>query len=173
MVPKGVEAMVLTLHEQIVGSWKLVSYRLITRRTGEVIFPLGARPLGFILYTQDGYMSAQLMRPDRPNFVSGDWREGTFGEYREQVRGYLAYSGPYDVDEATQTLHHSMVVSLFPNWVGQIQPRGARIVGDQLTLSTDNPVPLGGEMYSAHLMWQRALRRSFPLQADTDIFSER
>jgi hypothetical protein len=33
---------------------------------GEVVRPYGEHPLGLIMYTADGYMSAQITTPDRP-----------------------------------------------------------------------------------------------------------
>ena len=45
---------------------------------------------------------------------------------------YLAYSGPYYVDEARRTVEHEMAVSLFPNWKGQRQLRIPELDGDTL-----------------------------------------
>ena len=39
--------------------------------------------MGIIMYTPDGYMSAQLMRPGRRPVASGDWFDGTDEEYSE------------------------------------------------------------------------------------------
>jgi len=53
---------------------------------------------------------------------------------------YIAYSGPFHVDEEKQTLSHSMFVPLFPNWIGQTQPRAVEIDGDTLHLGTTAPI---------------------------------
>jgi hypothetical protein len=118
--------------------------------------PLGERPKGIIMYTPDGYMSAQLMRPERRPFASGDWFDGTEEEYREEASTYIAYSGPFHVDEEKRTLTHSMLVSLFPNWTGQTQPRVVKIEGDKLFLSTESPLKSGGKIVMSYLQWQRA-----------------
>lgn len=47
-----------------------------------------------IMYTPDGYMSAQLERPGRPAFASGDWFTGTTVEIKEEAAGYIAYCPP-------------------------------------------------------------------------------
>lgn len=112
--------------------------------------------MGMILYTPDGYMSAQLMRPERRSFASGDWFDGTAEEYQEEASTYIAYSGSFQVDEQKQTLTHSMFVSLFPNWVGQTQPRDVKIDGDILYLSTESPIKSGGKMVMSYLQWRRA-----------------
>jgi hypothetical protein len=54
----------------------------------------GERPKGIIMYTPDGYMSAQLMRPERRPFASGDWFDGTDEEYREEASTYIAFRVP-------------------------------------------------------------------------------
>jgi Lipocalin-like domain len=75
-------------------------------------------------------MSAQLSKPDRPNFASGDWFTGTAEDYQSEASSYIAYSGPFHVDQTNQTLTHSMFVSLFPDWTGQTQPRRVKLDGD-------------------------------------------
>jgi hypothetical protein len=118
---------------------------------------MGEEPQGIIMYTPDGYMSAQLMHPGRPKFASGDWFRGTDEEIKEEALGYIAYSGPFHTDEVKQTLTHSMFVSLFPNWLGQTQPRVVKIEGDVLRLSTAMPIMSGGKNVNSHLVWRRAL----------------
>ena len=51
-----------SLREQLVGAWTLSSCVERDIETGVENHPLGERPLGLILYTPDGYMSAQLQR---------------------------------------------------------------------------------------------------------------
>jgi hypothetical protein len=110
------------LRDRLIGAWKLVSY--VEKPVDAAPFhPMSEKPTGINMYTPDGYMSAQLMRPKRRPFASGDWFDGTEEEYREETSGYIAYSGPFQVDEEKQTLTHTMFVSLFPNWIGQTQPR--------------------------------------------------
>ena len=53
----------LGIREQLVGCWRLVGYSVTAAEGGETDRPLGNSPLGTILYTPDGYMSAQLSRP--------------------------------------------------------------------------------------------------------------
>jgi hypothetical protein len=67
--------------------------------TGVEDHPFGEHPLGFILYTPDGYMSAQLQCPDRTRFAGGDLRRATGEEYTKAGSSCLAYSGRYFVDE--------------------------------------------------------------------------
>ena len=96
------------------------------------------------------------MRPGRRPVASGDWFDGTDEEYRKEASTYIAYSGPFHVDEEKKTLTHSMFVSLFPNWTGQTQPRVVRIDGDTLHLSTEAPIRPAGKAVMSHLQWSRA-----------------
>jgi hypothetical protein len=145
-----------SLRQQLIGAWKLVSYVETPVDGSPKRYPIGEKGQGIIMYTPDGYMSAQLMKPGRRNFASGDWFKGTSEEYAEEGSGYIAYSGPFHVDEAKQTLTHSMDVSLFPGWLGQTQPRVVKIEGKYLHLSTAAPFPSGGTMVAAALIWERA-----------------
>jgi hypothetical protein len=51
-----------------------------------------------------------------------------------------------------------MFISLFPNWIGQTQPRVVRIDGDFLIITTDGPVESGGKMVNPCLRWKRAVK---------------
>jgi hypothetical protein len=140
----------------ILGAWELVSYVTGDGR-GRQVHPLGADATGLILYTDDGYMSAQLMRAGRPMFDHPDPSGGTSDQTRAAAEGYLAYSGPFDVDEATGELHHAVTVSLLPNWLGIRQIRKGHLAGDELTLSLTSLE--GGAETSSTLVWRRAAAR--------------
>lgn len=148
--------MTRSLSEQLIGSWKLVSYVEETVEGSEISYPLGEHPQGIIMYTPDGYTSAQLSRSDRAEFESGDWFDGTPEEYQEEASSYIAYSGPFHVDEENETLTHSMDVSLFPNWTGRTQPREVKLEGDLLHLGTVTPIRSAGETVNSRLTWRRA-----------------
>jgi hypothetical protein len=145
-----------TLRDQLIGAWKLVSYVEKPIDGSPPFHPMGETPMGIIMYTPDGYMSAQLMRPNRRPFASGDWFKGTTSEYEEEATTYIAYSGPFHVDEEKKALTHSMFVSLFPNWIGQTQPREVTIEGDVLHLASVTPVQSCGKTVMSHLQWKRA-----------------
>jgi len=146
------------LRDRLVGAWKLVSCVEEPVDGSAHSFPLGQNPVGIIMYTSDGYMSAQLMAANRVVFASGDWFDGTADEYRYQASTYIAYSGPFSAEEEKRILTHSMFVSLFPNWTGQVQTRVVEVDGDILHLSTASPIKSAGKIVMAHLRWRRAER---------------
>ncbi len=145
-----------SLREQLVGAWTLRSCVERDIETGAENHPLGERPLGLILYTPDGYMSAQLQRPERPPFAEGDLLRATPEEYAAAGSSYVAYSGRFFVDEGKKSLSHEMAVSFFPNWVGQRQVRLVELNGEHLQLSTDGPQRSGGVLKTVTLSWRRA-----------------
>jgi Lipocalin-like domain len=145
-----------SLRETLIGAWQLVACVETDVETGEIFLPMGPHPQGFILYTPDGYMSAQLSSPDRADFASGDMYRGTPEDYVAAGTSYLAYSGRYRVDEARRTIEHGMAVSLFPNWQGQRQLRIPALDGDTLVLATDRPTLFAGSLKTARITWRRA-----------------
>jgi hypothetical protein len=93
-----------SLREQLVGAWALSSFVERDIQTGVENHPFGKRPLGLILYTPDGYVSAQLQRPERPPFADGDILRATPEEYAAAGSSYVAYSGRFFVDEGKKSL---------------------------------------------------------------------
>jgi hypothetical protein len=143
------------LHDDVLGTWELVSYTEGDNHGGPITYPLGPDALGLIMYTSDGYMSAQIMRPDRPAFDRPETGGGTPEQAEAAAVGYLAYSGPFTVDEYTGVLHHQPRVSLLPNWLNHTQIRHSTLDGDHLTLSAITEAPDGSETIST-LLWKRA-----------------
>jgi Lipocalin-like domain len=131
----------LKIRDRLVGGWRLMGYEVTA--DGKTDHPLGENPRGAILYTPDGYMSAQLAGP---------------GPYKDDDRPdayYIAYSGPYDVDETSHTVNHHVQVSVIPSWLGTTQHRHARFDGpDKLTLSVSEP-GAGGVTITQTISWAR------------------
>jgi Lipocalin-like domain len=145
-----------SLREQLVGAWALTGCVERDIETGVESHPLGERPLGLILYTADGYVSAQLQCRERRPFADGDLLRATPEEYAAAGSSYIAYSGRFFVDEDKKSLCHEMAVSFFPNWFGQRQVRLVEVNGETLRLSTDGPQRLNGALKTATLTWRRA-----------------
>ncbi|MCZ0716832.1 lipocalin-like domain-containing protein [Aerococcus kribbianus] len=137
----------MSLREQMIGTWKLISYQS-EDESGNTIYPFGEDARGFIMYNPDGYMSAQLTKVGRPAYASGDIHTGTTEEMATAAHGYMAYSGRFELDEEKGEVTHHMDVSMNPTWEGQAQPRLATIEGDKLTV-------INGERPEDKLIWQR------------------
>lgn len=141
--------MAKSFREALIGAWKLQDYYIEDKVDPEKRFyPLGKDVTGFILYTPDGYVSAQMMAAGRPPYASGRLHTGTMEEMAQAAKGYMAYSGQYEVDESTSTCYHHMQVSMNPTWEGQTQKRFVTMENDTITITNENN--------KAVLVWKRA-----------------
>jgi hypothetical protein len=143
-----------TLSSRLIGVWGLVSY--VDEQDGrENRYPLGTKPEGFLIYTPEGFVSAQLMKPGRRMFHSHDWHEGTPEEYQESGRGYIAYCGRYEVDEENRTVAHLPSVALLPNLIGGRHLRTVTLCEGTLTLYASG-VPAENEpSVISRLQWRK------------------
>lgn len=129
---------------RLLGAWNLVSYVEVDAM-GAVTEPVGARPLGSIIYADDGRMSAQIMNeqwsPDASNVANGY---------------FVAYSGRFTVDEATKVVSHLVEVSAIPSWMATLQQRAMEFNADgTLSLSSLAPVQTIAGTKMARLVWAR------------------
>jgi hypothetical protein len=143
------------LRTNLIGAWALQSYEARSVDGSDVIYPLGVDPRGIIMYTPDGYMSAQLMRSGRPRFSGDDMQLAPEHELAAAASGYLTYAGPYNVVRDGLIAHH-VEVSLLPNWIGGTQYRAARLSGSVLELSPPEPLLIDGQHRNLRLVWHRA-----------------
>ncbi|MEA4822457.1 MAG: lipocalin-like domain-containing protein [Erysipelotrichales bacterium] len=135
-----------TLRDTLIGTWKLIEFSA-KDKDGNKYYPAGENAKGFIMYTPDGYMSAQIMTPGRKPYVSKDMFVGTTQEMAEAAKGYMAYSGKFDVEELTSSIRHHMEVSMNPTWLDQVQVRNIKVQGNRIIITT--------EINTAYLIWER------------------
>lgn len=139
--------------EKFTGTWRLVSNEF-RQSDGQLTYPYGRDAIGLAMFGADGCFSAQIMRPDRPTFASGDNRKGTPVEIKAAYEGFFAYYGVYEVNQEERTVTLHVEGSLFPNWVGSAQQRFFEFSGNRVTLST-LPILLGGQQVIGVLTWER------------------
>lgn len=141
------------LMKQLAGVWRLQSSEF--RATGgEVLYPFGDDAFGVVVFSESGYMSAQIMRRGRPGFASGDQATGTPEEINAAFHGYIAYCGPCELDLQRQTVTTRVEGSLYPNWVGGQQLRFYQLIDDRLVLKT-TPIVYGDREFTGVLTWKR------------------
>jgi hypothetical protein len=141
--------------EDLIGTWRLVAYTAQDDRGGDLHHPLGPDADGFLMYTEDGYMSVQMMRRDRIAYDMPDIDGGSEHQTASAAAGYLAYSGPFGID-ASGAVHHIVDVSLLPNWLGGVQLRQPSLHAGQLTMRATYAV--GPVLIDSVLTWRRAVR---------------
>jgi hypothetical protein len=139
----------------IIGAWELVSFE-IRKENGEVIYPFGDDAQGFIIYTEPGRFSVQLMRTNRPRFASGDQMKGTVEEIEASYKGCISYYGSFEVDHEGNFVVHHVEGSLFPNWEGQDLKRYFDLsVSNRLKLTTPPTLWGGSGEIVGILEWER------------------
>lgn len=144
------------LRRKLIGAWKLVSYEARGAGEEDAVYPLGREPAGLIIYTPEGFMSAQLMLPDRRPYTDGDPHKASDKEFATAASGYTGYAGSYKVLDDGHTVVHQATVSLMPNWVGVDQYRVVRFEEDRIELSPGEPIMIQGKLRNARIAWRRA-----------------
>ncbi|WP_237152059.1 lipocalin-like domain-containing protein [Oryzibacter oryziterrae] len=143
-----------TYSSWLVGTWMMESFTT-TDDKGVVADAMGPGALGVISYSADGWMSVQIMRPDRKPYDHPDLSGGTPEQTIEAARTFFAYAGPYDVDEANGIVYHNLQFSLMPNWLGGRQKRYIAAEGDDILVLSGDPVLINGKTQVTHLRWKR------------------
>jgi hypothetical protein len=138
------------IRSKLIGAWQLVSYHVCTP-SGETHYPYGEKPVGLLLYTDTGYMSAQIMKPERAR----QHRPGTESadELKSSFNGYIAYFGTYTVSDDSKIVTHHVEGSLH-TWILQTaQERFINLNGTKLVLSTE--LQIGLKTRRHEITWER------------------
>ena len=138
-----------SVKEALVGRWTMISSEGVTK-DGKTFHPFGDDPKGCIIYTENGYMSAHLMRPNRPHLPVDTFQEISPYKFVESIKGYFSYFGTYTIQEEETTVTHHVEGAIHPNWVGTTQVRSYQFEGDHLTLSADLPTS------TQTVVWEKA-----------------
>lgn len=128
------------VRQNLIGTWSLVEYKAMHKDA--IIHPMGPNAQGFLMYSPDGFVSAQLMQPGAPDFSDADLGGGTKEELSEAMKRYLAYCGRYELYETDGDVlvKHHMSVCTFPNWLGTTNDRVVKLYGDMLEINTAETV---------------------------------
>jgi hypothetical protein len=136
------------LRQKLIGAWKLESYIAYPTPESAVqrpTHPMTPRVTGFIMYTPDGYMSAQMLIPGQQSFKRG---EGEEPQWAEAGKRFFAYAGPYYITNEgpgrEETLRHTFQVCNLPGWIGDIQIRTHKFEedGQVLVLGSEEPTEI-------------------------------
>jgi len=120
------------LKQQIIGTWQVVS--AVNDVNGQKVEPLGPHPMGYFVFTSDGHLSTNIVKPGLPKFASNNRLTGTAEENKAVVQGNISTFGTYTVDSENSITFH-ITGSSYPNFTGTTQKRGIEITGDQLKWS--------------------------------------
>ena len=135
-----------TLRERLTGAWEMLEYyAYLPDNPEDRYYPMGPDCGGMIMYSSDGYMSAQLITPGQRPFT-----EGTDADWATVGRSYIAYTGAFYLDETGDAkgpfLYHQMQSANIPRLLGDIQRRLMKITEENgvkiLTLAPDGPMKI-------------------------------
>jgi len=140
------------IHNDFVGTWRLVSTEFRSEDGSPAESPYGNTPQGILIYDAHGNMAAQLAQGQRQPFATADRKAGSDEQTRAAFESYQAYYGRYQVDESERVVIHTVTQSLLPNWVGTEQRRYYTLEGAKLILRTP-PMMVGGQTISGTLTW--------------------
>jgi hypothetical protein len=139
--------------QQLLGTWKLVSYVGEEMSSGTRADVMGPRPSGYINYGRDGRMIVIIVGSDRKKPVGP---VATQEEAQALIRSMLAYAGTYTVDSGAETVTHHVDVSWDQSRNGESHVRTYRLDGDRLTLTTQpSNDPATGRKTVRTLVWER------------------
>jgi hypothetical protein len=137
--------------EDIAGTYKLVSDTRKVLDTGEVSYPYGKHPAGYIMYGKDGRMLVLVLGDDRPRPASVE--KATSEQQAALFRSMLAYGGTYKYDG--KRVEHHIDLSWNELWTGTTAIRDVRKEGDKLIYTTA-PLSRDGKMsVAATLIWEK------------------
>jgi hypothetical protein len=158
----------------LIGSWRLERWE--ARADGAFKnFPFGPQAQGFLVYADDGWMSAVLSFPKeaRPPFGKPNLRLGSIEERAAAADTYVSYAGRWRLVETQRgaQVHHDVECALLPNWVGLRLVRDAAWdeVGEtrRLVLSTEPETTKSGAAIVNVLIWRRAEAQPSAVQTST------
>lgn len=137
----------------ICGVWKLVSYTIFVEKTNQVMSLFDEKALGYLIYTQCGFMSVHLMSSERSRSNS------KLQEQIEVAEKYGGYTGRYEVHGNLVT--HYPEISSVISYLQTPQTREFKIIGNRLHLEYSHPLEeytlLSENLMMAHstVIWQR------------------
>jgi len=156
-----------SVRSQLIGAWELASYTSQNvDDPSDTTYPMTENCTGIIMYTPDGYMSAQMQIPGRTPFAANSDSEGGGGPKQPPgaAEGFFAYTGRFYLDEESgdqeePILMHQMQISSYMDWLGNTQRRVMRFTeeGGQkyLNLGPEKASVVGGTSRMSALKWRR------------------
>lgn len=151
-----------TLHERLQGTWRLESYvshpapnSTIQRLT----YPMTKSVAGLLIYSSDGYMSAQLQIPGSQKEKANSFVSES--QWAELAKRSFSYSGPFYISNEgpgrEEVLRHSFELCILPDRVGQVEIRSWKFDedGKVLVLGGEETVVMKGDERIPVLRWRR------------------
>jgi hypothetical protein len=136
---------------RFIGAWRLVSW---TQRLADGTTRPDPRNVGYIIYTDVGYMCYSSMAANRPRWASDNTPTGTEAVATMGVP-FNAYCARVEVRADEGFVLHHVEVDKSPNMIGRTRKRWFTFQGaDRLALRMD-PSELASPVVESTLLWER------------------
>ncbi|MGB9978912.1 lipocalin-like domain-containing protein [Methanobacterium sp.] len=139
------------MKSQITGTWKLKSFESRSE-DGDIFYPFGENPKGFLMYDISGYMSGMISRGDRSNLSVKNFNNMDESEKASLSDGFIGYSGKYEILD-DKIIHH-VEISFIPNWIGKPLDRFYQFENDDLVLTT-SPERFNNKKFVHYIVWKK------------------
>ncbi len=139
------------MKSEITGTWKLKSFESRSK-DGDVFYPFGENPKGFLMYGKSGYMSGMISRADRSNLSVKNEINMDESEKSSISEGFIGYSGKYEILD-DKIIHH-VEMSFIPNWIGKPLDRFYSFENDDLVLTTP-PEVFNNKKFVHYIVWEK------------------
>ena len=141
--------------QMIVGTWRMVGAQTqAVDGSGEITYPRGLHPSGYIIYDENGMMYVQIMNSDEVRPPKAGPRQLSMADQAKAFSSYTAYFGRYSIDEEEGSVIHDPQGNTNPRLVGDVRKRFLEITADTLELNTFNTGADGVERITRR-MWER------------------
>ncbi|MEZ5499575.1 MAG: lipocalin-like domain-containing protein [Steroidobacteraceae bacterium] len=137
---------------RIIGAWLLEDWQILTAEEAPTTRPFGDEPLGLLLYSADGWMSAQINSRSRSAWSHGSARRATAESKLPALDECMCYSGRWWLEGST--IVHSIRQSLNPVLIGSRQVRQPQFDGDRMRLTALEEI--GGRSRKHEILWVRS-----------------
>jgi hypothetical protein len=138
--------------DDLIGTWRLRSWKRVGS-DGSEVYPLGERPVGYIFYNHDGYMSVEIMAEGRVPYQEPDVLGGT----------------PQERSEAISTSGLAMPRSVSSSLTHHLRNRTNGPASSAITAPAMTTPPQDGNLEAVYVVWRMrrdvataARRRSTP-----------
>jgi hypothetical protein len=143
----------------LAGCWDLVECTF-TAADGTVRTPWGDAPVGVLLVTPAGDLSAHGGRADRAPF-EGD--HATPAEKQQAYDDYFSYFARIvRVDDDAGTIVSAVEGATDPGWIGTEQLRYLDIIDDDRIVLRTPPLALAGSEVVGRMLWRRRVSPAGP-----------
>jgi len=140
-----------------IGTWRLMEFFAINAKNqNDIVLPFSKRVSGVLIYTAQGYMSANLGSAERVNFKNSDYRMGEMTEIFSAFNSMISYSGTYSLQPNKSIISHKVIQSHFPNWIGMTVHRNYEFQDNFRILKLSaNHILIDNKQYLPILTWQK------------------